>query len=252
MEKAQFEHLLNEINDGIKVNKKTIDKAIEEEQSKGKIINFERIIEIINSYKTKDIQIPEGKALAIAYSGNPEVTMTYMLDSILYNNKVTLCTNGNKSINEILYNILIESLNACRIRNQWVYYNENYNEIFLRDNQNEFDKIIYIGDYFEYEKFKVFLKKDVEYNNFGYIKLFIDKLQYEEEYKKIFNFAYMNNISLEVYDDIEDFISESRAEDFAVIFADFRIINKIQRELRADEIIVNTFPYDTYKFKIIR
>jgi hypothetical protein len=170
----------------------------------------------------------------------------------LYNNKVTLCTNGNKSINEILYNILIESLNACRIRNQWVYYNENYNEIFLRDNQNEFDKIIYIGDYFEYEKFKVFLKKDVEYNNFGYIKLFIDKLQYEEEYKKIFNFAYMNNISLEVYDDIEDFISESRAEDFAVIFADFRIINKIQRELRADEIIVNTFPYDTYKFKIIR
>ena len=138
------------------------------------------------------------------------------------------------------------------MKNQWVDYDSNYNEIFLRDNENEFDKIIYIGDYFEYERFKSFFKKKVEYNNYGYIKLFMDKTKYSEEYKKIVNFTYLENISLELYDDVDDFINESREEDFAVIFADFQLINKIQKGLRAEEILFNTFPYDSYKFKIER
>ena len=138
------------------------------------------------------------------------------------------------------------------MKNQWVDYDSNYNEIFLRDNENEFDKIIYIGDYFEYERFKSFFKKKVKYNNYGYIKLFMDKTKYSEEYKKIVNFTYLENISLELYDDVDDFINESREEDFAVIFADFQLINKIQKGLRAEEILFNTFPYDSYKFKIER
>ena len=80
----------------------------------------------------------------------------------------------------------------------------------------------------------------------------MDKTKYSEEYKKIVNFTYLENISLELYDDVDDFINESREEDFAVIFADFQLINKIQKGLRAEEILFNTFPYDSYKFKIER
>lgn len=252
MDKAQFNSLLKEIKDGIKLNKKIIDTAVKEELSKGVNINVESILGVINSFENIEIPKPENKTFAVTYSGKPEITITYMLDSILYNNKVTLCANGINSVNEVLYAIFKESLNGAKIRNQWVEYSSNYNEIFLRDNQDKFEKLIYIGDYFEYEKFKYFFKKDVEYNNYGHIKLFMDKTKYKDEYKKIFKFSYMENISLEIYDDIDDFISESREEDFAVIFADFQIINKIQKTLRANEILVNTFPYDSYKFKIER
>lgn len=252
MENATFRSLLREIKDGIKSNKNVLDKAIQEAMSKGEFIKIDKIIELVTSFENVQVEAPEGKKIAVTYSGKPEITLTYMLDAILYNNKVTLCTNSNKPITEILYTILNESLVNLKIKNQWVDYNSNYNEIFLRDNESKFDKIIYIGDYFEYERFKYFFKKDVEYNNYGYIKLFMDKAKYPEEYKKIVKFTYIENIALEVYDDVEDFISESRQEDFAVIFADFQLINKIQRELRAEEILFNTFPYDSYKFKIER
>lgn len=252
MEKIQYKSLLKEIREGIKLNKNIIDNAIQEELSKGVNIKIEKIVEIIDSYENKEIPIPENKTLAVTYFGNPEITITYMLDSVLYNNKVILCANGSKIINEVLYTIFTESLNGCKLKNQWVDYNSNYNEIFLRDNQDKFDKLIYIGDYFEYQKFKYFIKKNVEYNNYGYIKLFIDKVKYKDEYKKIFKYAYMNNIALEVYSDPDDFISESREEDYSVIFADLSEINQIQRGLRAGQILINAFPYDTYKFEMNR
>lgn len=252
MENLVFRNLLKEIKDGIKLNKNVLDKAIQEAMSKGEFIKIDKLVELVDSFQNVVVKAPEGKTVAVSYTGNPEITLTYMLDSILYNNKVVLCANNNKPITEILYTILNESLVNLKIRNQWVEYNSNYNEIFLRDNESKFDKIVYIGDFFEYEKFKSFFKKKVEYNNFGYIKLFIDKVKFQEEYKKIVKFTYVENIALEVYEDVDDFISESREEDYAVIFADFNLINKIQRGVRAEEILVNTFPYDSYKFKIER
>lgn len=252
MENTIFRNLLREFKVGIKSNKKTLDKLIQEAMSKGEVIEVNKIIDLVSSYENIQVDKPEGKKLAVTYSGKPEITVNYMLDSVLYNNRVTLCANNNKPITEILYTIFNESLINLKIRNQWVDYNSNYNEIFLRDNENKFDKIIYIGDFFEYERFKGFFKKEVEYNNYGYIKLFLDKAKYPEEYKKIIKFTYAENIALEVYDDVEDFINESRPEDFAVVFADFQLINKLQKELKAEEILFNTFPYDSYKFKIER
>lgn len=252
MENPQFKSLLKEIKEGIKINKNVIDKAIREELSKGVNVRIEKILEVIDSYEKVEVSDSENETFAVSYSGNPEITITYMIDSVLYNNKVILCANGSKIINEVLYTIFTESLNGCKLKNQWVDYNSNYNEIFLRDNQDKFDKLIYIGDYFEYEKFKYFFNKDVEYNNFGYIKLFIDKTKYQEEYKKIFKFTYLENIALEVYDDPDDFINESREQDYSIIFGDLEEINKIKRGLRAGTLLINAFPYDSYKFQIER
>lgn len=252
MENITFKNLLKEIKDGIKSNKTKLYKVIQEAMSKGEFTNIDKLIDLVSSYENEQVNIPEGKKISVTYSGKPEITLTYMLDSILYNNRVTLCVNSNKPMTEILYTILNDSLVNLKIKNQWVDYNSNYNEIFLKDNENNFDEIIYIGDYFEYERFRGFFTKKVEYNNYGYIKLFMDKSKYPEEYKKISKFAYTENIALEVYDDVDDFISESREEDFAVIFADFNLINKIQKGVKAEEILFNTFPYDSYKFKIER
>lgn len=252
MEKTQFQDLLNEINREIEHNKDELNKVVQEEFSKGTNISIDKIVKIINSYSEAKVVTPEGKSIAVTYSGNPEIAVTYMLDSILYNNKVVLFANGSKKLNELLYSIFSQSLIGCKIKNQWIDYNSNYNEILLKDHEDSFDKIIYIGDYFEYVRFKAFFKKEVEYNNFGNIKLFINKAQYQDEYNKIIKFSDLHNISLEIYDDPDDFINESREEDFAVIFADFQLINKLQKVLKAGEILINTFPYESYKFRIDR
>lgn len=252
MEKTQFQELLKEINKEIEHNKEELNKVVQEEFSKGTNVSIEEIVKLINSYNEAKVVAPEGKSIAVTYSGNPEIAVTYMLDSILYNNKVVLFANGNKKLNELLYSIFSQSLIGCKIKNQWIDYNSNYNEILLKDHEESFNEIIYIGDYFEYMRFKNFFKKEVKYSNYGNIKLFINKDQYGDEYNKIIKFCDLKNISLEIYDDADDFINESREEDFAVVFADFKDVNKFQKLLRSGEILINTFPYDSYKFKIER
>lgn len=253
MEKSEFDNLLKEISINIKENKKVINQALNQELSKGNSIKIEAIYQIIKNFEIREDCKEENQDIAVCYSGNPEITITYILDSIIYNNKVILCVNENKIITEVLVNIILDSIKKCGLKNDWIRYSSNYNEIYLRDNKNKFNKIVFIGDYFEYERLKNFLKRDIEYNNYGYIKLFIDKSKYKEEYNKIMQFSYSKNIYLEVYNDIQDFINESKKEDFSIVYIDdFKSVNKMQKELKSEELLINTFPYDSYKFKVKR
>ena len=248
METTILKKILKEFKEGLNINKNILDEAIEE----GELINIDKIIDIVGSYENVKEQLPEKKYLAVFYSGNPEITLTYMLDSILYNNRIVLCVEKNKAITEVIYTIFNETLINLKLKNEWVEYSSEYNELFLQDNENKFDKIVYIGDYFEYQKFKFFFQKNIEYNNYGYIKIFIDKVKYKEEYKKIIKYTYIANIILDVYNNIDDFIKESTNEDFSVIYADLELADKIKKEAKFGEILVNTFPYESYKFKINR
>ena len=59
------------------------------------------------------------------------------------------------------------------------------------------------------------------------------------------------NVYLETYNDIDEFVNESKEADFAVAFiTDFKDINKLQKCMKAEELLINTFPYDSYNFKI--
>lgn len=252
MEKVVFNNLLKEINNGLKLNKKIIDQALNKEMSKGNTVRLERITNILKDFENIDGK-NEAQSIAVCYSGAPEITITYILDSILYNNKITLCVNEYKIINEVLITIIVESMKKLNIKNLWINYSSSYNEIYLRDNEKNFDNIVFIGDFFEYEKFKYFFKTNVEYNNYGYIKIFMDKSKYKNEYKEIMKYAYIENIYLEIYDDIQEFIDESKKEDFAIAYIDdFKVINKLQKEIKSGELLINNFPFDAYKFKIIR
>lgn len=254
MKNSEFKKILIEINSGLKENKKIIDEAINEELTKGNSINIQKLEEILKDFDiiSNDEHNLENKSIAVYYSGKPEVTLTYILDSIIYNNKITLCTTENKIINEVLITIILESIKKCKIKNEWIDYKSDYNEIYLRNNENNFNKIVYVGDYFEYEKFKFFFKTPIEYNNYGYIKLFLDKSKYKDEYKKIIKYTYIENIYLEVYDDIQECIEESKEVDFTVLYVDDRkILDKLQKKLKSKKIFTNEFPYE-YKFEVKR
>ena len=251
MDKEEFEKLIEEIANGIKLNKKVINQAIQQEASKGNMVKLDRLDKILEDYRTKDDFKKEKKNIAVVYLGNPEVTISYALDSVMHGNNVSLCPNEYKILNEVIVGILKEGLSKVGLGKDWLTYNSKNNELYVRDNAKTFDKIVYVGDYFEYERFKNFVKTDVEYNNYGYIKLFMDKTKYKNEYKKIMEYAYVENLSIEVFNDLEDFIHESKSEDYAVLYLDdFKLINQVQKELKAGEVIINDFPYDNYKIVV--
>ena len=106
MEKSEFKNLLKKINSGIKKNTKVIDKYLNEEFSKGNNLNIKKISKIISDYEEREISTSENKNIAVFYSGVPEITITYVLDSILYNNRITLCINGFKNINTIIIKLV--------------------------------------------------------------------------------------------------------------------------------------------------
>ncbi len=253
MDKITFTNLLKEIGDGLRQNKALIDKTLNEEYSKGAPVAFSKIENIVKDFQNIDSFKSEGKKIAICYDGRPEITLTYILDSIVFNNNITYCINGNKKINNVLIDIVQDSFLNCRIKNEWISYDEKYNEIYLRDTEKYFDKLVYIGDYFEYERFCSFFKKPVEYNNYGYIKLYIDKKKHSDIYRKIMEYAYKENIYLEYYNDVRDFILESKKSDCAVLYLDDpNLLNKAQKMIKAGELIINNFPFDEYKFKVLR
>lgn len=251
MEKSEFKKLLKEVKYTLKMNNRLVERALFEESSKGNSTNLKKIMDIIDEYEKIEEYNEENKKLAVYYAGNPEITVTYMLDSIIYNNNITLCTQENKTINTLLSDFVKDALVNCKIKNTWIDYNPKYNEVYLKDNCSKFDKMIYIGDYFEYERFKSFMNTDVEYNNFGTMKLFIDQSKYRDEYQKIMNYSAKENIFLEVYNDEQEFITESKPENFSVVFGDIQTLNNVKRELKG-EMLFNAFPFDNYKFKINR
>lgn len=251
MEKSVFVNLVNEIENSINQNKAKVDQALNKEVSKGNLINIDRVFSALNYYKNSAEPFNEGKSIAVSYPGRPEITVSYILDSILYNNQITLCVNENKIVNDILITIIVGCMRNLNIKNMWINYNTTYNEIYLRDNENEYDEIVYIGDFYEYQMFKQFFKKEVQYNNYGYIKLLIDKIDNQEEYQKIMKYASKENVCLEIYTDIDEFVNESKETDFSVAFINnFQDINKLQKLMRSEELLINTFPYDKYNFKI--
>lgn len=251
MEKVQFIKLLKEIKSEIKNSTSILNQILKEEFSRGNSVDLEKIFTILDDYENSEALIKENKKVAVYYSGNPQITVTYILDSIIYNNNITLCVKEHRLLNEALVSIIKNALSNCNIENKWIDYKSNYNEIFIKDNYNRFNKVVYVGDYVEYIQFKKFIKKDVAYNNFGFIKLFINQNEYKDEYKKIMNYVAKENIFVESYNDIQEFINESRDENFSIIFGDTTTLNTIRRSLRG-EMLFNAFPYDDYKFTVNR
>jgi hypothetical protein len=251
MEKAEFKSLLKEIRSELNMNKNLLDKVLNEEMCRGNSINLQKIANTIKEYENFEDFNHENKKIAVYYSGNPEITITYILDSIIYNNNITLCSKGHRRFNSILIDCIKEAFANRKLENKWINYDDSYNEVYLKDNSKLFDKLVYIGDYFEYMQFKSFVNREVEYNNFGSIKLFINQSEYKEEYKKIINYSTREKIFLEVYDDIQEFINESKDENFSVVFGDIDILKTARKELKG-EMLFNAFPYDDYKFTISR
>ena len=252
MEKTRKLKLLKEILEGFNDNKTIINQAIDNEYDNGNFIELENLKKIINKYTLKIIENDienQNKKRAIVCDGNPEIVLNAMLHSIVFENNIVIICNGYKIINEVINSIFNESIKMQNLKNIWIDYNNKYDEAFIINNQNSFEEIIYVGDYFEFENFKYGVKTKLIYNNFGYIKLYIDKSKNLNEYKEIMKYAYIHNIYIDIYNNLDDFLSEARSGDFGIAFVDNENIEKCKNS-KFGNLCINKIPFEKYEFKM--
>ena len=81
MDKIQFDALLKEIKVGLEAKKAEMQDVLIKERSKGISTKTDKILDVITDFEFQRDFTPQKESIAVCYLGNPEVTLTYILDS---------------------------------------------------------------------------------------------------------------------------------------------------------------------------
>ncbi len=244
-----FKKIMNSIKDNFLANKKIIQEAINRDSENGYIVNFDNIVEEIRRSENDIIENSrsgiENQEIAVIYKGHPEVTIYNIIDSIFFNNKIHFCPEGYEILSTIIIELTNSILKEFKIEKKFIYI-DNINNIIL--NQNSYDKIIYVGDYFEYENEQYNFDKELEYNSYGFLKVYIDKTKYKEEYKELTKYSYKKNISIEYYENISEFIENVNKGDTIIIYESLENIDKTLKNIRPKKVYTHDEFLNSYKF----
>lgn len=255
MENNKFENIVKKIKENLKLNKKVINDAIDIEKINGHILDFNEIIEYIDFISQYLIQAEkkvnvENTVVAIMNNGNYQVILNFILDAILRNYNVCLYIDAIKELNITITTIIEKTLEELNIKNKFKLITDN-SEQELIYNQNKFDRIIYVGDFFEFDNLQYYINKKIEYDSFGFIKVYIDTDKYMEEYKEFAKYTYKNNIAVEYYHDKEEFFDNIDKQDTVVICEKAEEVEVIKSKLKVKNFFDLELFYNKYKFAYI-
>lgn len=248
----EYKTIVQRLVDAIMSSKYILREAVQEEFEKNlNKINFENVVKIISKYgEIEQRKELDGKQIAIICKGDPEMTVQILLAALRNNVHVRLVTLNYHIINNCIFTLFSEVMQDIKIPNVYLNYEENYFEQDVIENSQSFDKIIYIGDYFDYQNFEYFCSSEnVVFWNDNNIKVLMSRVEYKEEYKEMVKFAYTNNIELEVYDYEEDFFEELEKGEFAIIYTnenEEKFLEKINPRI----VRFNEFNFEDFKFKV--
>lgn len=248
---------------GIEQNKWTLNKAIEEDKKIGYTEDLDKIKESINSYLNYNPQLTiqdiknqsmDGYGnIAIIYDGSVEITIESIIKVLYTHNNITLAPNLNLSINNCIVEIITQELKKNKY-NTNIEICDDINKIY--SNQNMFDIAIFVGDKYEYKKFKTRFYKDVVYNPYGYISVYADSSDFKNILVQLDKIAYINNFGIEYYNEtnLEEVISKINEITFrntvAIFTKDSKKATELIYKLKADKIFINKNPFEEYKFEL--
>lgn len=216
-------------------------------------IDFVDVMKVISDDYAKVITNVnlEGKKIAVICKGHPNITLQILLFALRNNVRVKLVTLNYHIINNYLYNIYENIMQYMKIPNVYFNYDENYLEQDMMKNNSNFDKIIYIGNYFDYENFEYFCDgENLMFWNDNNIKIFMPREEYKEEYKMIIKTCYINNVETEVYENEEEFFEEVQEGECALVYTTEENKQRFLDKLDARLIKFNNFNLNDFRFKI--
>ena len=250
MKKEQKNIFLKKLKEGMEVNKNIFNSIAHDELQLGYVIHTELYNNIIEKYQ-KMGDIPEqGEKIAIIYSGYSWITLEYLLKAVFEKSEILFFNKFNKIITPILIALIEEVCKDCKIKSPIIKVQEKVDESYLIKNQSNFDKIYFIGDKFEYDKLVSNINVPIIYNNFSHLKLLIDKKKYLKEYKELLKTSIIENYILEEFVDYDDYMNSYSKDDYVIIFSDDQELIEKMKKLSLNNLCINNFSFDNYKFNI--
>lgn len=229
------------------------DILIKEYEEKRNLIDFDDINRIL-FYEFADIETNvnlDSKRICVICNGAPDITLQIMFAALKNNMRIKLVALNYHDINNFLFQIYLDILRDLHMANTNFYYSEKWLEQDVMEKGKVFDKIIYIGNYFDYENFVYFAEnKNVLFWNHNNIKVLMSREENKEAYKEIVKYSYSNNVEIEVYEDEEEFLEELQEGEFAIIYTAEENKLKYVDELKARIIRFNEFNIQNFKFKV--
>lgn len=229
------------------------DILIKEYEQKRNLIDFDDINRIL-FYEFADIETNinlDSKRICVVCSGAPDISLQIMLAALKNNIRVKFVALNYHDINNFFFEIYSDIMRDLKIPNTNFYYSEKWLEQDAMEKGKGFDKIVYIGNYFDYENFVYFAEnKNVLFWNNNNIKVLMSREKNKEAYKEIIKFSYSNNIEIEVYEDEEEFLEELQEGEYALIYTEPENEARYVTSLKARIIRFNEFNIQNFKFKV--
>ncbi len=204
--KNDFNKVLQNIKNSIKENKSIIEKMDQiDRQNFGKVqkIDIDQLLKIIDKNANQETENQkELKNIIVSYYGDPYITIELCIKSILSNNKIILAIEDFRlATNRILVEIVKNELKERKIYNTLYILNLlSINEI--KENINNIDKILCIGNKSTYDFLKHKKIEQVEFLPYKNIEVYCDSENLEILQEKIYEYATINNIEIEIHDEI--------------------------------------------------
>jgi len=183
--------IFENLEKSIKQNTQTIEELLKIDNQYNKTkINVNMLIEVIQKFKNEKIEKQEQQTTKFIYNGNPYITMNLSILAILTQNTIILDYEDNmRGINSFI----IQTVNNL-LKNKLIY---------VANEEIKADKIICIDDINKYNRYLQQAKINIKFYSHNYIDFYSDCDEYEEIQDLIYKYADENQISIEVYSELE-------------------------------------------------
>lgn len=244
MEKIKKENLLNKIIKRIKEEEKNIYKANQIDRKHYKMkMNTNRLIQISENLKEKDIGEVTDKNVIVTHNGNPYVTYILAIKAICSNTNIEICVNETMlGTNCVIVTIIEEVLKELKIKTH-IAIIRNLDIETLKNTQDT--KIIVLQDKAQYSQLLRAKIPNVVYRPIYNVALYIDDEEFEDIKKDIIQYCDENFIEIEIYDaeDIEDAIEQLEADnegEYALILTKQKVdLDKIKELKEKENVEIN-------------
>lgn len=249
LEKKDFFH------SAIEIDKKHHPVNIDQNKFIEIINNFLKLDKFNLKYTTNEIKDGYGN-IAVAYDGNPYITLKLALMALRTHNNIVFFSKKYYAVNTKI----IETINKISEENQYAkrFLMVEYDVIdgMVAQNQNFFNLLIYIGDKRKFQPLKRKISIPILFNGYGSVDVYIQNKSFKEILLDMDKFSNENNININYYDNtsLEEtltFVNKYDISDcFVLLSKDTDIIYKFISEVKSKNIYINKNPFEDYSLGI--
>ena len=256
---------LNNIKEGFKENKKSLEKAFKLDFDEWENeISFEKLLSIIDEIKekeylpkftTKEIVDGFGKIILIC-NQNPYLILNFILSCIYTNNKVTVVLEEKMlATNKCMIEVIKKKIEKLKLDSDTVDYIETEEKDKVIRYQDNYDLLYYFGNKQDYLQFIKRIHIDSKFENFAEIYVYIDSKDFKNEFINIDKFAYLNDIKVKYFNlDLENSIKDinkfNNINKLASIFT--KNIDKAYeflKQVKSENVYINKNPCEAFKYE---